>query len=308
MFIRPIAGLVAWLAVMPVALADTVFDFTAPSSTHLERKADGTIEMRVRNARFVPYTIFRNDKQVLRLATINYDVRTSTGAEGTNPASTIAITVDDLSAPTAKRLASYSDPGAKADIVGDYSVATFPGCCGGADVHRVRHMESGRLLFRSTGPDPMGSTAWAEAPNAKPYTSRWAALDCDTDEKAIAKRLVGRLVYGSDSGKLSSVDITLKGAGDYDETWLPLAHDAVLRWVDPKADPDNDGPSSGTADDPKPMWAIESVSDPAKIGGFKIAVTVDGKEIVSVPISGDRLDLANATAADGLALSASPAP
>lgn len=308
MLIRFIAGLAIPFVLSSVALADTAYDFSAPSSTHLEKKADGTIEMRVRNARFVPYAIFVGDKQVLRLATINGDVRTSTGAEGTNPASTIAITVDDLSGPSARRLASYSDPGGLADIVGGYSVATFPGCCGGADIHRVRHMESGRFLFRSTGPNPMGSAAWAEAPNAKPRTVRWAALDCDTDEAAIAKRLVGRLVYGSDAGKLSSIDITLKGAGDYDETWLPLAHDAVLQWVDPKADPANDGPSSGTADDPKSIWTIENVTDPAKVGGFKIAVSVEGKEMIAVPIAADRLDLAKATADDLLALSASPSP
>jgi hypothetical protein len=304
MLTRSLAGLALSCVLAPAALADTAYDVSAASSTHIEKKSDGTVDMRVRNVRYVPYTIYIGEKQALRLATITLDVRTSTGAEGTNPASTIAVAVDDLSGASAKRLSSYNDPGGMADIVGGYSVATFPGCCGGPDIHRVRLMEAGRALFRSTGPDVMGSAAWAEAPNAKPRTVRWAALDCVTDENETV--LLGRLVYGSDTGKLSSIDIKFKGSGDYNEAWLPLAHDAVLQWVDPKVDPATDSPSSGTADNPKPIWAIENVNEPAKLGGFKITVSVEGKEMVAVPISGDRLDLSKATVADGLELAASP--
>jgi hypothetical protein len=305
MLIRSLAALFAVTSVASAAVAQTSYDVSAPSTVHIEKKSDG-IEMRVRNARFVPYRVWKGDKQELRLATINYDVRTSTTAEGTDPASTIAITIEDLSGATAKRLASYTDPGALADILGDYSVATFPGCCGGADIHRVRYMENGRALFRSTGPMPMGSAAWAEAPNAKPRTVRWAALDCDTDEKDIATRFIGRLLYGGDAGKLSSIDIVLKGQSEYDETWLPLAHDAIVQWLDAKADPATDGPSSGTAEAPKSIWALDGVSDPAKLTGFKVIVTVDGKEMMSVPVVADRLDIGKASVAEGLLLSASP--
>jgi hypothetical protein len=305
MLVRPVATLA--LVLLPsVALAQNAHDVTAQSTAHVETKADGVIEMRVRNTRLVPYTIYEGDRHKVRLATIASDVRTSTAAEGVDPASTVAVTVDDLSAPAARRLSAYSDPGAAGEVFAGYSVATLPGCCEGPDVHRVRHMDSGRLLFRSTGPAPMGSAAWAEAPNAKPRTVRWAALDCVTDDKEVARRLVGRLAYGSDAGKLASVDIVLKGEGSYDETWLPLAHDAQLQWIDTKAGDDTGGPSSGTADDPKPIWAIDGVADAARLGGFKIAVVTEGKRLVVIPVSADRLDLGAATVADGLSLSPTP--
>jgi hypothetical protein len=297
------AGLVLSLA--GTVDAQTVHELSAASSVRVETTEDGNVSMRARNARFVPYVVFDGEKHYARLATIATEVRTRTDAEGVDPASTVAITVDDLSGTEPKRLSLFTDPGSAGEVVGDkYSAVTMPGCCAGADVHRVRALETGRMLFRSTGPGPTGTSAWAEAPNAKPPTLRWAAFDGDVTDKDAEKGLLGRILYGGSEGALSVVELRAKSRND--DLALGLSHSAVLVWIDPKAKPSNGTPSSGEPGFPQSIWTVEGISDPARLSGFQLALILDRKRLVAIPISGDRLVVAKAKIAGAVTVAAAP--
>ena len=286
-----------------VADAQSVHELSAASSARVEIMQDGTVVMRVSNARLVPYVLYDGDKNNARLATIATDVRTRTDAEGTDPASTVSFAVDDLSGLQPKRLSSFSDPGAVGAIVGErYGVATMPGCCGGADIHHVHALETGRALFRSTGDGATGTAAWAEAPNSKPRTVRWAAFDGDVSEKEAEAGLLGRISYGSDEGVLSSVELRTKTRNE--DLALGLSHMAVLMWIDPKASRTNSAAASGTADSPQSIWAIEGIADSTRLSGFRLELRLDNRRLIEIPIAGDRLVPIKARATASITVSA----
>ncbi|MGE5270728.1 MAG: hypothetical protein ACM3JG_13760 [Thiohalocapsa sp.] len=293
-----LAGVAAALALAAVtAAAQTTHMFSATSEVRVETTADGTVAMRSRNARLVPYALFDGEKYHARLATITSDVRRRTDAEGVDPASSVAFEIKDLSTADAKTLASFSEPGAHGRIVGErYAVATMPGCCAGADVHRVHAAETGKALYTATGDAALGSAAWAEAPNAKPRTVRWAAFDGNVSDKEAAAGLLGHIAYGNDAGKLSAVDIYAKAPDD--DLAMGLAHTAALVWLDGKAPRDGGPPASGTADGPQAIWAIEGIADGAKLGGFEVALMLGKRRLATIPIRGDRLIAGEAKSSD----------
>lgn len=161
---------------------------------------------------------------------------------------------------------------------------------------------TGRTLFRSTGDAAAGSAAWAEAPNAKPRTVRWAAFDGEAGDKEAAAGLLGHIVYGSDGGALSAVELRSKSRND--DLALGLSHDAVLVWIDPKASRESPSSASGAPGSPQPVWAIEGISEPARLGGFDLALMFGRKRLATIPIERDRLVPAKAKTAAGLTVSA----
>jgi hypothetical protein len=298
--IRCIAA-VLMLGLAVAAKAQTAHEVTATSKARVEVTADGTVIMHARNARLVPYVLYDGDGHRPRLATITTDVLTRTDAEGADPKSTVAFEIEDLSGAAPKRLAAFTDPGVLGAIVGErYSVATVEGCCGGADIHRVHALETGRALFHSTGDAAMGIAAWAEAPNAKPRTVRWAAFDAEADDKEAAAGLLGHIVYGNDDGPLSAVALRAKTHDD--DFALGLSHSAKLVWLDPKADPQT-SPGSGEGGAPQDIWVLDGKSDPSQLGGFSLALLLDTKRLATIPIARDRLVPAQAKTSGTLTVS-----
>jgi hypothetical protein len=294
------------LAAAPIR-AQTVHDFTAKSSAHIELLPDGEVKTRIENAQFVPYDYWSGGESRPRLATIDTTVVETNHAEGYGPDSKVSVTVDDLSGKAPRRLASWSDPGVIGAVAGDFSVATVPGCCGAPDDHRVHFLETGKLLFSSTGAGATGTTAWAEAPNSKPAIRRWAALDCDVEEKLAKSGVLCRLAYGGDAGELSAVHIAWKpGHGAQEDVWQGLAHDAVLQWVDSKPDSGNAGYLTGDPAGPMDIWAVNNVSDPKDMSGFKVKLLLDKKQMALIPVAADRLELTGAVAAAEIGLAAAP--
>lgn len=276
-------------------------DASAASTVHVEivknKEGESVVAMTARNARFIPYVLYEDDQHLPRLATVTTDVRTRTDAEGVDPASTVAVTVDDLSGKEPKRLAAFSDPGADGAVLGSrYFVSTMPGCCDSPEIHRVRSLETGLALFRSTGPDPAGSSAWAEAPNSHPDLVRWAAFNGEISEEKSKKGYLGTIIYGGADGALSTLEVRTKpGASNYDDLWEGLAHGASLVWIDSKTPKDSGAPSSGAPDSPQQIWAVNNVSDPKQLGGFQLALVLNGKRLALIPIVGDRLMPGRAT-------------
>lgn len=284
------------------AHAETLYDGTAASSAHIESASSSdagkAIVMSVRNARLVPYVIYvwrdqqsSADALQARLATITTDVKTRTDAEGVDPGSTVSVTVDDVSAKEPRRLASFSEPGSEGVLLGQrYFSAIMPGCCDSPEIHRVHVLETGQALFRSTGPSPAGTAAWAEVPNARPELLRWAAFDGEVPEADAKHGLLGHIAYGGNDGPLSVLELRTRLRGEaYDNLWEGVAHNAKLVWLDPRASRDSGGPSSGEPESPKDIWAAEGTKDPKQLGGFQLALVLDGKRLATIPIAGDRL-------------------
>jgi hypothetical protein len=298
----------ALLASAP-ARAQTLYDGTASSSVHVESTSSSdagkAIVMSVRNARLVPYVIYvwrdqQSDADALqaRLAMVTTDVKTRTDAEGVDPGSTVSVTVDDVSAKEPRHLSSFSDPGSDGVMLGRrYFATTMPGCCDSPQVHRVRVLETGRALFRSTGPDPAGSAAWADVPNAKPEIVRWAAFDGEIQEGDAKHGLLGHISYGDSDGPLSVLEVRTRLRGEaYANLWEGVAHNAKLIWIDPRAGKETGGPSSGDPDSPKDIWATEGTKDPKQLGGFQLALMLEGKRLATIPVAGDRLVAGRASA------------
>src|SRR5438132_1042905 len=171
-----LAALVAAALATPAGADGTRHELSATSKAVIEIGPDGIVIMHATNVRLVPYALFDGEHQLPRVATVNSDVRQRTDAEGDDPASTVAVTVDDLSAATPRRLASFTDPGSEGVLLGPSWFDTRqPGCCAGPTVHSLRALETGRLLYRATG-DGEASAAWGEIPNARPALIRWAAF------------------------------------------------------------------------------------------------------------------------------------
>jgi hypothetical protein len=297
------AALGALIALGAPAAAQTLYDGTASSSVHIESTtssdAGKAIAMSVKNARLVPYVVYvwrdaqQSDADALqaRLATITTNVKTRTDAEGVDPSSTVTVTVDDVSAPDPRPLASFTEPGSEGVMLGHhYFSAIMPGCCDSPQIHRVHVLETGRALFRSTGPDPAGTAAWAEVPNARPAIVRWAAFDAAIDPVDAQHGLLGRISYGDNDGPLSVLEVRTRLRGEaYDNLWEGVAHGARLIWIDPKGTRDTGGPSSGDPDSPKDIWATQGTKDPKQLGGFQVVLTLDGRRLAAIPIADDRL-------------------
>lgn len=302
--------LVGALSLTVPALGQTLYDGTASSSVHVESTtssdAGKAIVMSVKNARLVPYVVYvwrdaqQSDADALqaRLATITTNVKTRTDAEGVDPGSTVTVTVDDVSSKDPRPLASFTEPGSEGVMLGHhYFSAIMPGCCDSPQIHRVHVLETGRALFRSTGPDPAGTAAWAEVPNARPAIVRWAAFDAAIEQADAQHGLLGRISYGDNDGPISVLEVRTRLRGEaYDNLWEGVAHGAKLIWIDPRGTRDTGGPSSGDPDSPKDIWATEGTKDPKKLGGFQIVLTLDGRRLAAIPIADDRLAPSRAVA------------
>jgi hypothetical protein len=282
-------------------------ELSATSNAVIEIAPDGTVVTRASNVRLVPYALFDGNHQLPRLATVTSDVRRRTDAEGDDPASTVSVTVDDLSAAAPRRLATFSDPGSEGVLLGEaYFDTRQPGCCAGPTLHSVRALETGRLLYRATG-DAAGSAAWAGIPNARPALIRWAAFDGRVDEAAQKRGVIGTLAYGSPEATLSRLELRVTGnaakAPKAEDLNLGLSHEARLLWVDKASQKAGYPPSAGSPEDPAQIWSLDGVGAPQKIGGFALRLLdFDGRALATIPVAADRLAAARATLAPGIAL------
>jgi hypothetical protein len=302
------AALIAAILAAPARADGPRHELSATSRAAIEIAADGTVIMRATNVRLAPYALFDGEHQLPRLATVTSDVRQRTDAEGDDPASTVAVTVDDLSTATPRRLASFTDPGSDGVLIGALWFDTRqPGCCAGPTVHSLRALETGRLLYRATG-DGEASAAWGEVPNARPALIRWAAYDGRVDEAARKRGVIGIVAYGSPQATLSRVELRSTGdPGKADDLALGLSHEAKLLWVDAASQKAGYPPSAGSPPDPAQLWSLDGVTAAAKIGGFSLRLLdFDGKALATIPVEGDRLVAGRATLAAGFALTLIP--
>jgi hypothetical protein len=122
--------------------------------------------------------------------------------------------------------------------------------------------------------------------------------------KGAEQGLLDRILYGGSEGALSAVELRSQ-SHNYDLA-LSLSHSAVLVWVDPGKKGSGDILSSGEPAFPRSLSAIKGISDPAQLGGFQLALIFDRRRLVTIPISGDRLDAAKAETTSNLMVAAAP--
>ncbi|HVI91772.1 MAG TPA: hypothetical protein VM659_25990 [Dongiaceae bacterium] len=312
-YLLPLLLATTAIAACPPARA---IDLKAGSSVSIVKSADGIYAARVKNTRFIPYVTL-DDKGIshFRLVTVATNAELRTDREPVDPMAEVSVTVDDVAGDKPKRLAAFKDPGADGVPVAErYFATTQPGCCGAADSHHIRLLETGKHLFQSTGPGASGISAWAEFPNARPAQIRWAAFAGVDDEAQYKAGVLGTLTYGSDGGPISRLLLVRPQApAENDDLDLALANGAALLWIDskekvPPADPTiaNAGPSGGSPESPKDIWSLEKITDPAKVGGMVLALELDGKRLISIPVDGDKLMADKATIDPTLVLKPAP--
>jgi len=301
------------LAGLPAAAAE----LQGRSNSSVERRPDGYQTVQVENTTFVPYAVFNGagGTYALRIATVLTRFKFATGQEPAPFDATVTVGIDDMSGAGAKRLVSFTDPGAEGRILADrYFITTQTGCCDELTVHHVRFLETGKLLFRSTGREAGRGIAWMEAPNTP--IRRWAAIDGKMTEAEWKRGLVGRLRYGDGNGVLSSIEISAEPDSEiHQDHAMAFGQATEPQWFDrsrkPGADPDYRA-SAGEAGSPHVIWSLDGTKAPVKaVGGFELRLralyeAADAPPFASIPIEGDALAAERATVITGLKITRVP--
>jgi len=298
------------VAGLPWAASADGLDFSTSSTVHIEKS--GYFSSRIINSRFITVDTFADHSAEPRfwLLTVTTNVELRTDQEPEDPGATVSVTVDDVSTGKPVRLPAFTDPGADGEILGRrYFSSTLPGCCAAPAIHHVRLLTNGAELFKSTGHGPAGISAWLAIPETDPTNMRWAVFDGDYSYEQYKKGMRGTIVYGDETGPLSSAVLmatTSEQSGKLEE-WLPNA--GHLLWIDPQEKVAqrsfaiaNEGPASGTPDGMKDISSLKGVRDRAKVGGFQLALAIEGETLALIPIEGDGLDVDHATTADDVRL------
>ncbi len=301
-------------SLLPINAYAIDYGQSTEGSVAFTKGEDSVVAVRVQNKRFVPYiTLDEQGGSYYRLVTIATDVTLRGDREQVDPAAFVSVTYQDVGKAQIHSV-KFKDPGEDGVIVAHrYFATTTPGCCGSADRHHVRLLETGQHLFQSTGPGSVGISAWAEFPNARPFQIRWAAFSDFDDIGHVPTGVLGTITYGNDNGPLSTVFVAWPPHSGVDPRLdLALANGAKLLWIDSKEKVPSDsllanaGPSSGAPNNPKSIWSLENVTDPAKITSLVLALELDGKRLISIPVEGDKLIADRATIDPTLALKPAP--
>ncbi len=310
------AAFAAPILLLPIGASalDDRFDAKAGSSIVFTKEKEGIVAVRVQNTRLVPYLFLEElGGSHYRLVTIATDMVLRTDREQVDNDAFVSVTIDDMGDTNSERI-SFKDRGEDGAVVAErYFSTTTPGCCGNPDTHHVRLLETGQHLFQSTGPGPVGITAWAEFPEARPFQIRWAAFGPVPSKAQNDGSVLGKITYGNDDGPLSTVVLSRPQRAYKDNLDLALTSGATLLWVDSKEKLSemeilyHENPSSGTPDTPRAVWPPDNKeADPANVRGLVLALELDGKRLISIPVEGDKLVADKATIHQGLLLKLAP--
>lgn len=300
-----------------VSVSALAADLQGRSSSKVEKRPDGYQTVSVENTSFVPYAVFNgaDSSYALRIATLLTRFKFATGQEPAPFEASVSVSIDDMSGPTPKRLVSFTDPGAEGRILADrYFVTTQTGCCDELTVHHARFLETGKLLFRSTGREASRGMAWMEAPNTP--IRRWAAVDGKTTEAEWKRGLVGRVRYGDDTGVLSTIEISAEPDSEIHQDYsMAFGQATEPQWFDrnrkPGADPDYRA-SAGEAGSPHVIWSLDGAKAPVKVvGGFELRLRLfyepaDTPPFLVIPIEADAQQPEKATGIKGLKVTRVP--
>ena len=195
---------------------------------------------------------------------------------------------------------SVTEPGDSGEIAHDQPlfIVRQTGCCGARDSFTVFDLYGGHRLFTATANGPSDCWETLDVPNTP--VVRLIALHAAysaTDEAAFGERkeTVGLLTYAAPDKRLARYHLVAKDAAGVD-AFMGAAEVKLV------AAGKNDESDSLT------LWSSDGKSDTAAIGGFTILLHLSEGNTVSIPVTGDRLDLAAAVLPAGLKIEPVPLP
>jgi hypothetical protein len=279
-----------------------------PSKISITVKKDGTYTAKSKTTAFVAYQEIPDGWRVHqvfppRVATVTTTYVASDDDESTS----VSVSVDDVSGHDIRRVSAFSDPGNTGEVVdGQLFVTTTPACCEMPALHRVRFLETGKLLFRTSGDTEFGAAAWAEIPNVYPHVDRWAAFEAaGLFDKEDDQNLVGFITYGDLKGELSKIRIRSKltaTIGSGPKNYLTLRQDAAgcgfVVWQVPGSDPNKlNRPAIGECSHfpggshiSTDLWPLAQPKANPILSGFALEFSVLGRVYATIPIRNDRFD------------------
>ncbi len=283
-------------------------DIAAPSKISITVRKDGTYTAESKTTDFVAYREIPDGWKVgqifpPRVATITTTYVASNDDESTS----LSVAVDDVSGRDIRRVAAFTDPGDSGKVVdGQFFVTTVHACCEMPALHRVRFLETGKLLFQSSGNTEFGAAAWAEIPNVFPNVARWAAFEpaglFDSEDN---QQVIGYITYGDLKGELSKVVIRSKAIPKGDAGQVATgtlrqnaAECGFVLWLVPG--PDGKKPSRpangecshfpGGSHVSAELWDLAHQKAAPILSGFALEFSVLCRVYATIPIRNDRFD------------------
>ena len=298
------------LAIGPGAgLRAETYRATATSSMEVEVGPGAPIIHR-RSVRHELFGAFSDDIKVgqpveLRLATVT----AISDGEPDDLRNTISVTVDALSGPTPRRIASFSDQGSIGTVSSPWFVTTHSGCCSPLTRFHVRDLETGTPLFTATGNSDAGLVALMTEPDTLPRVRRWAAFEGLPGMDANDPAMLGYLRYGDRHGAIDTVELRMEADRQPQEFAISLPECGALLWLVPGRDPAPGHPKRAASDRcftppgvsyETPLHQLEH--PPGSVGGFELELSLDGTVYAAIPVRDDRLDLDHARLERGVSL------
>jgi hypothetical protein len=271
-------------------------------------KKDGTYTAESKTTDFVAYQEIPDGWKVHqvfppRVATITTTYVANNDDENTS----LGVSVDDVSGNDIRRVSAFSDPGNTGRVVdGQLFVTTAHACCALPALHHVRFLETGKLLFRSSGDTEFGAAAFAEIPNVYPHVDRWAAFEAaGLFDKEDDQDVIGFITYGDFKGELSKIVLRSKVTSAVRGRQLSsrnLRQDAAecgfVVWLVPGSDANKPKrPTSGECSHfpggshiSTELWHLAQQRADPVLSGFALEFSVLGRVYATIPIANDRFD------------------
>jgi hypothetical protein len=290
------------------------YTISGPSVANVERGDDGSYKVHAQESRYWLTSNYSSRADfVPRLVTTTTD-----WSWDEDEKYAVAVTIDELGGPQPRRIAEFSDPGTTGAVLpGDvYYVTKEPPCCVATGRFHFRSLETGHLLFTSTGYGEVGAATFMflRPTGAVESSERWVAFEGDTEAHADST-LLGRLRYGDINGVLSDVEVRIKpGTRRRNKADPDLSDDAsecaLLRWIvpgHPRLPSAPSRPAAGKCDfdgkfDVQPLSEFMSGQPQADVSGFQVELSISGRVYATIPIIHDRLNVAHAKSASRIAL------
>lgn len=286
------------------------------ASAQMADKADSTIELRPkgsgidayveshivnRSFLFASHVLYSSPTPIRLVLRLETDVVMRDDAEGI-VSGMVSATTWRVDGAQKRQLWTAKEPGDTGEISTrrDVFIVTQHGCCGGRDTYTVFDLYGGRRLFTATGTDP--SECWAEVaiPNSRgierlvAFHAAYSMTDA-TAFGALKDRTVGLLTYAAPDRPLARYRL-LAASSDLVDGFMGQAL-VRLRLNGKTEDTDS-----------LELWPVDGKKDPKAMGGFDIRLQLTDDATVVIPVSGDGLQIGQASLPKGLTIEPAPLP
>lgn len=299
---RPAPGLAAALLTVALPFLTGIGDARAgephQAVSRFDAVIDGTtVETHIHNAAyaFIWHNPLHPDDRgiILRYET---DVQASNAQEGEQgKVSAEAFRLQADGSEVAAWKGTFS--GSRTEIRDQRLIVTTPGCCGALASHTAVSLGTGKVLYTASGDSPGANVATLEIPNTGALGLRYIAVHgifSSTDEKVLkTPAALALITYASPATPMQRMMVMWRQDTKPDDRY----HEVKLSWI--ANDPNKvDGKQLV-------LWQAEGKRDAAAVTGAAARIEI-GDLTITLPVVGDRFDLASATVPPNLVLVAQP--